>query len=160
MPNPNAHPHSACPGCGAELPVLEDGAMHEYVGASSACWTRFAEINSSLPIAPLRRLITDAYMVQHPGVSERRAIQSVCLHLVALCLVLERGLPTDQLSATLQRILVRPPAWRWLDPPVPNGTLTIHDVAGAVDIDAYVRGVWQAWAPHRSQVEAWVAAAT
>jgi Family of unknown function (DUF5946) len=150
---------SACPGCGADLLALEDGATHEYVGASSACWTRFAEVNVSLPPAPLRRLVTDAYMVQHPGVPERRAIQSVCLHLVALCLVLEHGLPADQLSAMLQRILVRPPAWCWLDPPVPNGTLTIHDVAGAADIDSYVRDVWQAWAPHRAQVEAWVVAA-
>ena len=148
---------SACPGCGAELPDLRDGATHEYVGASSACWTRFAEINSALPPAPLRRLVTDAYMVQHPGVPERRAIQSVGLHLVALCLVLEHGLLPDQLSATLQRILVRPPVWRWLDPPIPNGTLTIHDVANAADIDVYVRGVWQAWAPHRAQVEAWAA---
>ena len=159
MPTLTTPAHSACPGCGAELPILTDGATHEYVGASSACWTRFAELSVTLPPAPLRRLITDAYMVQHPGVPERRAIQSVCLHLVALCLVLEHGLPAEQLSATLQRILVGPPAWRWLNPPIPNGTRTIHDVAGATDIDAYVRGVWQAWAPHRAQVESWAAVA-
>ena len=64
--------HSACPGCGAVMPILVDGATHEYVGASSACWTRFAELSATLPPAPLRRLVTDAYMVQHPGVPERR----------------------------------------------------------------------------------------
>ena len=52
-----------------------------------------------------------------------------------------------------------PPAWRWLDPPVANGTSTIHEVSDAADIDAYVRGIWQAWAPHRAQVEAWAATA-
>lgn len=162
MSNPNAD--TACPGCGAVLPQI-DGAKHPYVGTSSACWTRFAEISASLPPAPLRRLITDAYMVQHPGVPERRAIQSVGLHLVALCLVLEHGLPPEQLSPVLQRVLVRPPAWRWLEPPVPNGELTIHDVGKAADvgdappvIEAYVRGIWWAWAAHRAQVEAWAAA--
>jgi hypothetical protein len=114
----------------------------------------------------MRRLVTDAYMVQHPGVPERRAIQSVGLHLVALCLVLEHGLPPDRLSPTLQRILVRPPAWRCLDPPVPNGRLTIGDVAAGMEagdpraaIEAYVRGIWDAWAGHRTKVEAWAAAA-
>jgi Family of unknown function (DUF5946) len=144
-----------------------NGATHPYVGASSACWTRFAELSATLPQGdtPLRRLVTDAYMVQHPGVPERRAIQSVCLHLVGLCLVIERGLPPRELSAVLQRVLARPPAWRWLDPPEPNGLLTVGSLeeAGsesgpAIDaaVEAYVRGIWAAWAPHHAQVRAWV----
>jgi hypothetical protein len=154
-----------CPGCGDPLPVI-DGAVHAYVGASSACWTRFAELSATLPAAgtPLRRLVTDAFMVQHPGVPERRAIQSVGVHLVALYLVLERGLPPDDLSTTLQRGLARAPAWRWLEPPVPNGTLTIGDVGAAasrpepelrVAIEAYVLGVWSAWAAHREVIMRW-----
>ena len=142
--------------------------MHPYVGASSACWTRFAELGVTLPLGgtPLRRLVTDAYMVQHPGVPERRAIQSVGLHLVGLYLVLERGLPPDALSATLQRILARPPAWRWLEPPVPNGSSTIVDLEASITagrttaaIEAYVRGVWGAWAPHQAIVAQWARAA-
>ena len=156
-----------CPGCDAELPVV-DGAVHPYVGASSACWTRFAELGVTLPPGgtPLRRLVTDAYMVQHPGIPERRAIQSVGVHLVALYLVLERGLPPDDLSATLQRILARPPAWRWLEPPVPNGTSTVVDLETSIAagrttdvIEAYVRGVWASWTPHRATVEQWARAA-
>ena len=156
-----------CPGCGEELPVI-DGAVHPYVGASSACWTRFAELGVTLPSGgtPLRRLVTDAYMVQHPGVPERRAIQSVGLHLVALYLVLEGGLPPDRLSATLQRALERPPAWRWLEPPVPNGSSTVVDLEASIDagrvaeaIEAYVRGVWASWAAHRSTVTQWAHAA-
>ena len=164
-------PLESCPGCGDRLPAI-DGALHAYVGASSACWTRFAEISATLPEGgtPLRRLIPDAFMVQHPGVPERRAIQSVGLHLVALSLVLERGLPPANLSATLQRVLARPPAWRWLEPPVPNGTLTIGDVAAAADepgpgssaalrdaIEAYVRGVWASWAACHDVVRGWAA---
>lgn len=143
-----------------------DGATHPYVGASSACWTRFAELSATLPQGgtPLRRLVTDAYMVQHPGVPERRAIQSVGLHLVGLCLVLERGLPASELSSALQRILARPPGWRWLEPPEPNGPLTIASLEAAANesgrpldaaIEAYVRGVWGAWSPHHAQVAAW-----
>jgi Family of unknown function (DUF5946) len=105
-------------------------------------------------------------MVQHPGVPERRAIQSVGVHLVALCLVLERGLPPADLSTALQRVLARPPAWRWLEPPVPNGTLTMGDLAAAASraepelrarIEDYVEGVWSSWAPHRDVVSGWAA---
>jgi hypothetical protein len=150
-----------CPGCGDAL-GRSGGATHPYVGASAACWSRFAEAGVTLPPAPLRRLVTDAYMVQHPGVPERRSIRSVCVHLVALCLVLEHDLPPDHLSATLQRIVDRPPAWRWLDPPIPNGDATIGEVIAAAErgeattaIDAYVRGIWRAWAMHHETVEAW-----
>jgi hypothetical protein len=139
-----------------------DGATHPYVGASSACWTRFAEVNVSLPPARLARLVTDAYMVQHPGVPERRAIQSVCLHLTGICLVLQHGLPAAELSMMLQRILASPPEWRWLDPPEPNGVLTIFDLGEALErydapdvIDRYVRSIWAAWAEHHGTVEAW-----
>ena len=124
---------------------------------------RFAEINATIPPGgtPLRRLVTDAYMVQHPGVPERRSMQSVGVHLVGLYLVLERGLPPADLSSALQRLLARPPAWHWLTPPEPNGNLTMTSLEAAepghvldAAIDAYVRGVWAAWAPVRDQVAA------
>lgn len=157
-------PLEVCPGCGDRLPVL-DGARHAYVGASSACWTRFAEWSSlppQPPQAPFRRLAIDAYMVQHPGVPERRAIQSVGLHLLGLHLVLVRGLPVGDLSSVLQRVMERPPAWRWLKPPASNGRSTIGDVIAArvagreaAAVDAFVRGVWETWKPHHPVVAAW-----
>ena len=36
----------------------------------------------------IHRLSVDTYAVQHPGVPERRSIQSVAVHLMCLCLVL------------------------------------------------------------------------
>jgi hypothetical protein len=36
-------------------------------------------------------LTVDTYAVQHPGVPERRTSQSLALHLITLCLVIERG---------------------------------------------------------------------
>ena len=106
-------------------------------------------------------------MVQHPGVPERRSTQSVGVHLVGLHLVLERGLPPADLSSALLRLLARPPAWHWLTPPEPNGTLTMASLEAAEPgralddaIDAYVRGVWAAWGPYRQQVEVWAGAGT
>jgi hypothetical protein len=55
------------------------------------------------------------YAVQHPGVPERRAIQSVALHLMALCAVFQCDVPPDRLIAFLQRAQRRPGAWAWLD---------------------------------------------
>ena len=151
----------ACPGCAAQRPPV-DGATHPYIGASSACWTQFSEINWALPTTTFGRLVIDAYMVQHPGVPERRTIQSVGAHLVALCLVLEHGLPAIELSATLQRIVESPAEWRWLEPPEPHGELTMFDVAAALDTDdapdvceRFARSIWAAWAQHHDTVESW-----
>lgn len=158
-------PLEACPGCGDRLPVT-DGARHPYVGASSRCWTRYAEWSSLPPLpphTPLRRIAVDGYLVQHPGFPERRAIQSVGLHLAGLYLVLEAGLPPEELSSGLQHVMARPPAWRWLVPPKPNGTSTIGDVIAAraagrevAAIETFVRGVWAAWTPHHRTVAGWV----
>ncbi len=110
----------------------------------------------------MSRLVTDAYMAQHPGVPERRAIQSVCLHLTGMCLVLEHALPVARLSTMLQQILASPPEWLWLEPPEPNGELTIFDVAAAPGTDdapdvveRYVRSIWTAWTQHHDSIEAW-----
>ncbi|MEX1296190.1 MAG: DUF5946 family protein, partial [Candidatus Limnocylindrales bacterium] len=153
-------------GCGAKRPAI-DGPTHPYVGASSACWTQFGEVNWVLPPTTFGRLVVDAYMLQHPGVPERRSVQSVGVHLVGLCLVLEHGLAPGELSTMLQRILATPPEWRWLEPPAPNGELTIFDVAGALGTDdapdaceRYVRSIWAAWAQHHDTVEAWARGST
>lgn len=84
----------ACPGCGALLPA-EAGPTHAYMRSSPACWARFGEILAREFSDPayfaLHQLTVDAYAVQHPGGADRRAIQSVGLHLMTLCMVLEEG---------------------------------------------------------------------
>jgi hypothetical protein len=110
----------------------------------------------------IHRLSVDTYAVQHPGVPERRSIQSVAVHLMGLCLVLERGwLPagvTKRMGAFVER--ARP---QWLDPPEPNGRLTVEHALAALDADdhaARVRewaaDVWLAWSRHHAQVNAWL----
>lgn len=105
----------------------------------------------------LHRLLGDAYAVQHPGVPERRAIQSVGVHLMVLCLHFERGLAPEHATPMVQRILARAPALRWLEPPVPNGPFTVADVAdGWTAPEDYIRSVWDAWEPQHPQVREWL----
>jgi hypothetical protein len=137
------------------------------VGASAACWAIFAAWSGGAGQAPAvggaRQLVLDAYMVQHPGIPEPRAIRSVGIHLMSMCLRLERGARAADAPRMIQRILARPPAFRWLEPPVPNGTVTIADVADAasgvraaiVAVD-FGRGVWEAWSPYHATVRGWL----
>jgi hypothetical protein len=154
-----------CPGCGLEAKP-QAGPTHPYVGASPGCWGIFSTWSGSSLADPatgsVRQLVVDGYMVQHPGVPERRAIQSVGIHLMSLCLQLERGTPPGRAPQMIQRILQRPPDFRWLDPPRPNGALTIRDVAAAPApaasdiIRGYAASIWAAWTPHHATVRAWL----
>jgi Family of unknown function (DUF5946) len=157
----------ACPGCGAVLPD-HDGPMHVYLGASAACWDLYQRLArpSSAEAKATRsgRLVQDAYAAQHPGVPQRRSVQSVAVHLMDLCLLLER----DGRIRRPVPVLGRMPPRRaldlhWLEPPVVRGTMTVADAlwpdAGerrAECVDAWAREVWAAWAPHHATVRRWL----
>src|SRR5689334_17173258 len=84
--SPPAQATSACPGCGLVL-AEHDGPTHAYIGASPACWAKYGELLvrefGELRNPEVHRLSVDTYAVQHPGVPERRSIQSVAVHLMA-----------------------------------------------------------------------------
>jgi hypothetical protein len=155
---------ASCPGCGAVLPH-HDGPTHAVVGASPACWRLYTRLSSDPfsrgPHTRLRRLVVAAYVAQHPGTPHRRSIQSVAVHLMALCVLLEpeRG-DAPPAAAPEAR---RGSALRWLAPPDFAGTVTAADVlaAGPGDehagaAEAWARSVWSAWAPHQGTVRAWL----
>jgi hypothetical protein len=159
-------PTSACPGCGLELPD-RDGPTHAYIGASPACWALYGELLAreygELRYPPSHRITVDVYAVQHPGRPERRAIQSVAVHLIALCLVLERGVATVKVRELMNRVLARKPNLEWLEPPEPNGTVTVNDVLASRDlaehaasVEGWARDVWEAWTPHHDRVRGWL----
>jgi uncharacterized protein DUF5946 len=92
-------------------------------------------------------------------------VQSVAVHLMGLCMILERGTESLQLMPAERG---RAPARRtldlhWLDPPHPNGTLTVRgplDAVGAdqhaASVEAWARDVWGAWDPHHDTVRGWL----
>ena len=159
---------TTCPGCGLALPVY-GGPTHAYVGASPACWRLFSKLSAD-PFARregtrLRRLVVDAYAAQHPGTEHRRATQSVAVHLMGLCVLLER----DGVSRRLTPVLGRMPARKtmdlhWLAPPDFRRCMTAADVlAAGPDDDAYApaaeawaNSVWAAWRPHHDTVRGWL----
>lgn len=164
----NSAAASRCPACGLLLPP-HDGPVHPYIGASPACWAQYGQLLACeygpLGMPAVHRLTVDAYAVQHPGVLERRSVQSVALHLIALHLVLDRGEAPQHVTGLLGRLLPRLPELRWLPPPQPNGTLTVRDVVTADPRDharavtAWARDVWDAWTLHHPVVIAWLEAA-
>ncbi len=147
-----------CPWC-RHVGGPEDGPTHAYIGASPGCWATFGE---ALAMAPwpgdLGTVLTDAYAAQHPGRPERRAVQSVAVHLVVLCAAVERGAGPDALMA-LRRGAVALGAghWRRLDVTAPVGTTTVADVVdGGVSADGYVRDVWVAYGERHDAVRGWL----
>jgi len=94
-----------CPGCKTLVPAVDGpGPTHEYMRASPGCWALFGEVTARQYADVRYRAgglqMVDAYAVQHPGVPERRASQSVRIHLVSLCLRLEPGPPTTSPSGS------------------------------------------------------------
>src|SRR4051812_1460015 len=85
----------SCPGCGGMFPEME-GPIHRYMESSPACWATYGEVlaleYSNPAYAENYRFGVDAYAVQHPGRPSPQSIQSVAVHLIRLCLLLECGL--------------------------------------------------------------------
>lgn len=168
MPNraPKEMNREICPGCGI---ATETGSAltpaHEYLGASPGCWALHNELHAKQyegfgALTPVR--VIDAYAVQHPGIPERRAIQSVNAHLVALYLQLERNYDGTRVNTALQRVLKFADQFVWLEPPALNGTFTVADILKAETaeeqaqaIETYAREIWRAWQPHRATVLKW-----
>ncbi len=112
----------------------------------------------------------DCYAVQHPdgGEHDRRQRQSVAVHLISLCLLLECGQPPAQASARRgqlsQRVL---PAlgmadWPYLPPPSERGAVTAADVYRArhpeefaARLREWTQSAWSAWAAHHDTVRVW-----
>lgn len=160
----------SCPGCGLVAPRV-DGPADPYAGASPACWARFGQVTvrdyGEFQYPDVHRLIVDAYMSQHPGFKTAAGRRSVAVHLVGLCLVLERGATGKSVGRALANVF---PDKRDIAPlePVPwLGELTIASLLDAPDLEshsararAWATAVWRAWKPFHERVHAWADAAT
>jgi Family of unknown function (DUF5946) len=145
-----------------------DGPRHAYLGASAACWSLYQRLacpSSESPDPPrVRRLIGDAYAAQHPGVEQVRSVQSVAVHLMDLCVLLER----DGAVRRPAPVRGRAPRRRaldlhWLEPPEARGGMTLIDALGrevgdlrAERVEAWAAEVWAAWELHHATVRRWL----
>lgn len=135
--------------------------------SSPACWAAYGEVlareYSDQAYFQVHRLSVDAYAVQHPGHPNPQAIQSMAVHLVRLCLLLERGLPMERANDAMLKASEQESKFVWLTPPASFGTVTVADVWKAEALEAHIAAVrrwamsaWKAWSPHHSTVRAWV----
>lgn len=136
-----------CPGCGfASEP--EEGPVHAYMTSSPACWRHFNAIMareySTAALMPTHYLSVDAFAAQHPGGrSERRARQSVWIHLAGLHAVLREGREPAYRYRLLRRLADK--SSDWPEPPAHSDfPLTAGEIAPDLSVE-----------DHGSKVEEW-----
>ena len=153
-----------CLGCCALVPDI-DGPTHEYMLSAPGCWATFNEIavlQYEIASFDLRRMVVDVYAVQHPGTTDRRAVQSVAVHLISLYFVLERGLTPTEATDKMRYALADKSRFVWLKSPPLLGDITVVDVANVADpaeheavVKRWAKSAWEAWAAHHDQIKKW-----
>jgi hypothetical protein len=157
-----------CIGCRGLVPQM-DGPTHPYMESSPGCWHVYGVVLSREYADPafrvVHRLTVDSYAVQHPGRPSAQAIQSVCVHLISLYLVLERGLAAAYATRVMGAATRAKERFFWLTPPPSLGVVTVSDVAGAATplqheerVRAWAQAAWSAWAEHHATVRGWAPA--
>ncbi len=155
--------NETCPDCGVTFPAI-DGPTHKYLGGSPSCWNAFNEVLAREFQDPayfaVHRLTVDAYTTQHPGdQSDRRARQSVNIHLTALYLLIEEQADYQTAINSLKTLAnSHKDKFFELQPPSPSDyKITINDIkntTSANDHCAMVREwaqhVWLCWQEHHS----------
>ena len=156
-----------CPGCGARLrPVL--GPVHAYMTGSPACWQAFGRLLAAEygdpALMDIHRLSVDTYAVQHPGdATDRRAIQSVGLHLARLFVQLENPRGPKETNNVMLGFSARKASLIALAPPR-SFAVTVADVtphagtpAHADKVRQWARATWQDWSAQHDYIRKWVA---
>jgi hypothetical protein len=155
-----------CCGCGAEFPEME-GPTHPYILSSPGCWQAYCEVLAreyqDRNYWPLHRLTVDTYAVQHPGVDNPQARNSVGIHLSRLCLMFDASWTIERVNGAMQGITARKMEYEWLAPPIHRGNLTVQHVLAArsatdhlASVEAWARSVWEVWAEYHVIAREWV----
>jgi hypothetical protein len=156
-----------CPGCGAVLSVIPDGAIHRYMTSSAACWSAFNSL-SLLENGEFSPLLVDAFAVHHPGTPSPQTVQSVAIHLMVLHGVMKRGFAPSQALWLRQRPgrpsqIAKHDRFHWLTPPELTQGMTVSDVIAAATplersawLKQWVTKLYALWsAAYEAQIAAW-----
>ncbi len=155
-----------CPGCGALFQDI-DGPVHRYMESSAGCWAAYGEVLAREYTDPryahIHRLTVDAYAVQHPGRSSPQSIQSVAVHLISLCLILEYDVDMHRATEAIGVAIQAKGKYRWLPPPVGTYARTVADVQKACTVQehhdlvhAWAKCVWSFWSEHHATIHTWL----
>ena len=148
-----------CPACGFEGTF--DGPGHAYMSPSPACWASYGEVlareYSDAGYWRSHRLLTDAYCGQHSIGEDRRARQSLWIHMAALMLHFEDGAGNETIVDFLRRAAKSRHGFDWLEMPEASLSVRLDEVHAAPDAAAhhaavaqYARAVFDAWAVHHA----------
>ncbi len=136
-----------------------DGPVHRYMLSSPGCWHLHGELSSGRYART--QLSVDGYAVQHPGIPGPQASQSVCVHLLNLGRVLERGGRVEDGPRFLQKLAHR--TYPWLPPPAPGYELTVVDLVASKDSQEFAdverrfsEVTWKAWSAHHVTIRGWL----
>lgn len=152
-----------CPGCHALVADVE-GPVHRYVPSAAGCWKVFGEVQADESLrfgySPEHRLLVDAYMAQHPGGGkDRRDRQSVFVHLVALCALLEQSVLPEAVTRLVGLVVRSRDDFPVLRRSAGPGSVNVLRMAGAPDAEDYgararewAMAVWGSWADHHALI--------
>jgi hypothetical protein len=156
-----------CVGCGGLFPERE-GPTHAYLESSPGCAAACGELftchySDMATFGDVYRLANDAYAVQHPGGTSRRAIQSVVIHLIRLCLVFEHDLPAARANDAVLAAGRRKAEFTWLERPPTMGRITVADFETGLTAEqnktlvrSWAREAWAAWSPQHTTIRRWL----
>lgn len=156
-----------CIGCGARLPAIT-GPVHAYMASSPACFHAFntviAEEFSAAWLMQVHRLTVDTWAVQHPGSDEdRRAIQSVGLHLARLLVQITSPRPPAETNAVMLDFARHKKTLIALTPPA-RFSVTVDEIAPYAGSPQHIEKVrnwaqatWEDWSDYHAYIRDWIA---
>ena len=135
--------------------------------SSPACWAIYGEILAREYANPglmdIHRLSVDAYAVQHPGRESTSTINSVAIHLMRLCLLLEQGLDVQLANKAIKTLVSEKRPFHWLTPTASLGSVKVFDLWKTKSeeehrktANAWAMSAWQAWTPHHASIRKWL----
>ncbi len=156
--------HIPCPGCCASVPLVDGQTFKPYIGTCEGCWRIYTNVLSHQleeyeEHKEYHRILVDAYSVQHPGTPSLQSIQSVNVHLIGLCAMLEKNATGAQATHAMRMVLHHKRDFRWLKPPSFQSRLSITSIQLDSDIEQmhksivmWAKDVWSAWSAHHNTV--------